>query len=45
MLEAARQLLHNSPGPHASPSVAEQWCHDVDQLIVTVIITPSHGGR
>jgi hypothetical protein len=24
MLKAARQLLHNAPSPHASPSVAEQ---------------------
>jgi hypothetical protein len=28
--EATRQLLHNPPGPHASPSVAEQWRHNAD---------------
>jgi hypothetical protein len=33
------------PGPHASPSAAEQWRYDVDQLIVTAINTPPHGGR
>jgi hypothetical protein len=40
MLEAARQLLHNPPGLHASPSTAEQWRHDVDQLIVAAINMP-----
>jgi hypothetical protein len=40
MLEAARDLLHNPLGLHASPSATEQWRHDVDQLIVTAINTP-----
>jgi hypothetical protein len=43
-LEAARQLLHNPLGLHASPSVAEQWHHDVDQLIIVAINTSPHGG-
>jgi hypothetical protein len=43
-LEVARQLLHNPPGAHASPSAAEQCCHDVNQLIIAVInTTPSEG--
>jgi hypothetical protein len=29
-VEAMRQLLHNPPGLHASPSAVEQWRHDVD---------------
>jgi hypothetical protein len=45
MLEDARQLLHNPPGLHASPSVVEQWCHDVDQLIIAAINTLPHRGR
>jgi hypothetical protein len=43
-LEAACQLLHNPPGLHASPSVAEQWYHDVDQLVVAGINTMPHRG-
>jgi hypothetical protein len=43
-LEAVCQLLYNPPGPHASPSAVEQWCHDVDQLIIATINTPPHGG-
>jgi hypothetical protein len=43
-LEAACQLLPNPPGSHASPSAAEQWRHDVDQLIVTTINTSPHEG-
>jgi hypothetical protein len=43
-LEVARQLLHIPPGPHASPSAAEQWCHKVDELIIAAINTPPHGG-
>jgi hypothetical protein len=43
-LEAVWVLLHNTPGPGASPLVAEQWHHDVDQLVVAVINTPLHGG-
>jgi hypothetical protein len=45
MLEEARQLLHNPLGPHASTSTAEQWHHDVDQLVVATINTPPHGGE
>jgi hypothetical protein len=44
-LEVVRQLLDNPIGAHASPSTVEQWHHDVDQLVVTAINTPSHGGR
>jgi hypothetical protein len=43
-LAAARRLLNNPPSVHASPSVAEQWCHDVDQLIVAAINTLHHEG-
>jgi hypothetical protein len=43
MLGAARALFHNPLGPRASPSIAEQWCHNVDQLIVATINTPLHG--
>jgi hypothetical protein len=32
-------------GPHATPSAAEQWHQYVDQLIITTINTPPHGGR
>jgi hypothetical protein len=39
------QLLHNPPSAHASPSEAEQWCHDVDQLIGAAINTMPQGGR
>jgi hypothetical protein len=44
-LEAVCQLLHNPLGPLASPSATEQWHHDVDQLIITAINTPPHGGE
>jgi hypothetical protein len=44
-LEAARQLLHNPLGSHASPSVAKQWHHDVNQLIIAAINMPHRGGR
>jgi hypothetical protein len=44
MLEAVCQLLHNPPGPHASPSAAKQWHHDVDQLIIVTINMSPHGG-
>jgi hypothetical protein len=39
-------LLNNTPSVHASPSAAEQWHHDVNQLIIAAINTPYHeGGR
>jgi hypothetical protein len=38
-----RQLLHNPSGPHALPSGVEQWCHDIDQLIIAAINTSPHG--
>jgi prepilin-type processing-associated H-X9-DG protein len=41
-LVVARQLLNNPPPPHTSPSVAVQWRHDIDQLIVTTINTLPH---
>jgi hypothetical protein len=43
-LVVACQLLNKPPPPQASPSVAEQWRHDVDQLIIAAINTPPHGG-
>jgi hypothetical protein len=44
-LEAARTLCHNPPGTDASPSVAEQWRNDVDQLVVAAINMRLHEGR
>jgi hypothetical protein len=44
-LLAARQLLNNPPSAGASPSAAEQWCHNVDQLIIAAINTPHREGR
>jgi hypothetical protein len=45
-LVAARRLLNNPLSAHTSPSTAEQWRHDVDQLVVAAINTPHHeGGR
>jgi hypothetical protein len=44
-LLVARQLLNNPPPTGASPSVAEQWHHDVDQLVVAAINTPHREGR
>jgi hypothetical protein len=44
-LLAAHQLLNNPPLSHTSPSAAEQWHHDIDQLIVTAINMPLHRGR
>jgi hypothetical protein len=44
-LLAARQLLHNPPPSGASPLAAEQWRHDVDQLVVVAINTPHHERR
>jgi hypothetical protein len=44
-LLAARHLLNNAPPSGASPSAAEQWRHDVDQLIVAAINTPLHERR
>jgi hypothetical protein len=36
------QLLNNPPPSEVPPSVAEQWCHNVDQLVVAAINTPHH---
>jgi hypothetical protein len=44
-LLAVHQLLNNLPPAGASPSAAEQWHHDVDQLIITAINTPHREGR
>jgi hypothetical protein len=44
-LLAARQLLNNPPPARASPSTAEQWHHDVDQLVIAAINTPHRDGR
>jgi hypothetical protein len=41
-LVAARWLPNNPPLAHASPSVVEQWHHDVDQLIIAAINTSHH---
>jgi hypothetical protein len=43
-LVAACRLLNNPPSTHTSPSVVEQWCHDVDQLIVVAINSRQHEG-
>jgi hypothetical protein len=45
LLAARRQLLNNPPPIGVSPSVVEQWHHDVDQLVVAAINTPHHEGR
>jgi hypothetical protein len=43
-LVATHELLNNSPLPHTSPSVVEQWCHNIDQLIVATTNTlPQEG--
>jgi hypothetical protein len=39
-LLAVCQLLNNPPPFGASPSVAEQWRHDVDQLTIAAINMP-----
>jgi hypothetical protein len=44
-LLAARQLLNNPPLSGASPSAAEEWRRNVDQLIVAAINTPLHERR
>jgi hypothetical protein len=44
-LEAVHTLLYNPLGLGAKPSVAEQWRHDVDQLVITAINMLLHGGR
>jgi hypothetical protein len=36
----ARQLLNNPPPSEASPSAAEEWRRNVDQLVVAAINTP-----
>jgi hypothetical protein len=43
-LVTTRRLLNNPPLVHVSPSATEQWCHDVDQLIIAAINTPYHEG-
>jgi hypothetical protein len=40
VLLAGRQLLNNPPPSGASPSAAEQWRHNVGQLVVTAINMP-----
>jgi hypothetical protein len=44
-LQVACQLLNNPPPSGASPSVVEQWRHDVDQLMVATINMPPHERR
>jgi hypothetical protein len=44
-LLAVCQLLNNAPSARASPSVAEQWRDDVDQLIIAAINMPHWEGR
>jgi hypothetical protein len=44
-LLAACQLLNNPPPAGVSPSAAEQWRHDVDQLVIAAINTPHREGR
>jgi hypothetical protein len=43
-LLAACQLLNHPPPTGVSPSAAEQWRHDVDQLIIAAINTPHREG-
>jgi hypothetical protein len=43
-LVTAHRLLNNPPLAHASPSVTEQWHHNVDQFVVAGINTPHHEG-
>jgi hypothetical protein len=44
MMHAVHQLRNNPPPSGASPSAVEQWCHDIDQLIIVAINTPPLGG-
>jgi hypothetical protein len=44
-LLAARQLLNNPPPSGASPSAAEQWRRNVDQLVVVAINSSLHERR
>jgi hypothetical protein len=44
-LLAARHLLNNPPPSGVSPSVAEEWRCNVDQLVVAAINTPLHDRR
>jgi hypothetical protein len=41
-LLAACQLLNNPPPSGASPSAAEEWRRNIDQLVVAAINTPLH---
>jgi hypothetical protein len=45
VLLAARQLLNNPPPTGASPSAAEEWRHNVDQLVVAAINMSLHERR
>jgi hypothetical protein len=45
MLLAVCELLNNPPSAGASPSAAEQWRHDVDQLVIAAINLPHREGR
>jgi hypothetical protein len=42
-LEVAHLLLRNPSGPGASPSAAEQWHHNVNQLVISTINTTPVG--
>jgi hypothetical protein len=44
-LLAACQLLNNPPPSGASPSAAEEWRRNVNQLVVAAINTPLHERR
>jgi hypothetical protein len=44
-LLVVHQLLNNPPPSGASPLAAEQWRHDVDQLVVAAINTSHHKRR
>jgi hypothetical protein len=44
-LLVARQLLNNPSPSGASPLAAEQWRHDVDQLVVAAINMPHRERR
>jgi hypothetical protein len=45
MMHTVRQLLNNPPPSGASPLVAEQLRHNIDQLVIAAINTPPLGGN
>jgi hypothetical protein len=45
MMHTVRQLLNNPPPSGASPLVAEQLRHNIDQLVIAAINRPPLGGN